>query len=169
MTSNAAVPTHPSGLRARAEEARARLSPEPPPAIPAPRNPGGVEMPVGFDAATKRPPKDVVTALDALVDRLTEIEKEPDVPAHHALARIGELTAAGVPDEGWSDDEDIPAEALTEAAGIAAELHEQAAAVLTQLDDAELASPAAVVDALSTSLRVIRMVADLEVFALTYG
>lgn len=167
MTSNAAVPTHPAGLRAKAEQARARLRPEPP-VIPAPRNPGGVDVPVAFGGA-EQTPKDVTAALDALVTRLSEIEQAPEVPAHHALARIGELTSAGVPDEGWSADERIDTDVLSEAAGIAAELHEQAAALLERLDAVELAAPAAVIDSLSASLRVIRMVADLEVFALTHG
>lgn len=167
MTSNAAAPTHPAGLQARAEEARSRLSPELP-VIPAPRNPGGVDIPVSFPTSTGTPPREVVTALDALGARLGEIEQAPDVPAHHAFARIGELTASGVPDEGWSADEDVTTDALTEAAGIAAEVHEQAAALLELLDEADLAGPAAAIDALSTSLRVIGMVADLEVFARTH-
>jgi hypothetical protein len=166
LTSNAAVPTHPAGLRSKAEEARDRLRPEPP-VIPAPRNPGGIDVPVSFDGFGAAPPKDVTAALDALVTRLSEIEQAPDVPAHHALARIGELTSAGVPDEGWSGDERIDTAVLSDAATIAAELHEQAAALLERLDAADLAASAAVIDSLSTSLRVIRMVADLEVFALS--
>lgn len=169
MTSNAAVPTHPAGLRARAEEARTRLRFEPP-VVPAPRNPGGIDLPVAFPTAgATTPPQDVASALDALVDRLSAIEQAPEVPAHHALARIGELTSTGVPDEGWSDDEDFDTEVLGEAATIAAGLHEQAAELLERLDAADLASSAAVIDSLSTSLRVIRMVADLEVFALDNG
>lgn len=169
MTSNAAVPTHPAGLRAKAEEARARLRYEPP-VVPAPRNPGGIDLPVAFPpAGGAAPPKDVASALDALVTKLSAIEQAPEVPAHHALARIGELTSAGVPDEGWSADEDVDTAVLGEAAAIAAELHEQAAEVLDRLDAADLAASAAVIDSLSTSLRVIRMVADLEVFALTHG
>jgi hypothetical protein len=167
LTSNAAVPTHPAGLRAKAEEARTRLQVEPP-VIPAPRNPGGIDVPVAFGTSAT-PPKDVTAALDALVARLSEIEQAPDAPAHHALARIGELTSAGVPDEGWSGDEHIDTDVLSEATAIAAELHEQAAAVLEKLDAADLAAPAATIDSLATSLRVIRMVADLEVFALTHG
>lgn len=152
------------GLRALALEARARLDPGPP-AIPAPRAPGGIMLP---STSTGRPDpagRDLLTALDALADDLGALEREPDAPAHRALARIGALTAAGVPERGWSAREGLAVDDVVAGAARAGALHDSAVALLARLDAAGRSSSAAVVDAIATSLRVVRIVADLEVFA----
>ena len=151
-------------LRRRAVEARARLRPERV-AIPAPRSPGGVWMPVLPTSDPHRPAADLVAAADALVADLTALERTPDDPAHHALARIAELTRAGVPEQGWSAAEELAVEALEETAALAGRLAHAGAALLERLDADDRPSPAVVVDALATSLRVTAMVAELEVFA----
>ena len=155
------------GLGARAARARARLEPERL-AVPAPRSPFGVVVPVSLrpaDAAATpapaRPPA------DALVADLEALEGATDDAAARTVARIGELTAAGVPGHGWSAEEGITVEALTGARDRAGVLRDAAAALLEQLDDEDHPSAAVVVDGLAASLRVIAVVADLEVFART--
>ena len=155
----------PRSLREQAVEARARLEPHRPLAIPAPRAPGGVTPPQSFGVRDAAPERCLLAAADALVAALTALEEDPDVPAHRALARIGSLTASGVPERGWSAGEDLTVEVLVEAAARAGELHDAASALLARLDAEDRPSPAVVVDAIATSLRVVRVVADLEVFA----
>jgi hypothetical protein len=150
----------------RAREARQRLVPERT-TIPAPRTPGGVEVPPAFGRGPGAAPAPLVRAADALVTKLAAVEEAPDQPTHKALLRIGTLVATGVPDRGWSAGEDLDAEVLGAAAELAGSLHEEAASLLEKLDAAERPSPAVVIDALVMSLRVTRMVAELEVFART--
>lgn len=158
----------PGRLRGRALEARERLTPDRL-AIPAPRSPGGVQMPAPFGSAgAGTVPADVQTAIEALISELAAVE-DAETPAHRALARIEELTSTGIPEEGWSADDRFAPEVLSEAAVIAAGLHTSAAALLERLDAADLPAAAVSVDALVNTLRVVRMVADLEVFALTRG
>jgi hypothetical protein len=151
---------------ARAREARQRLVPERT-SIPAPRTPGGVEVPAAFGRAPGAAPAALVRAADALVTKLAAVEDAPDKPAHKALLRIGTLVASGVPERGWSSGEDLDPEALGAAAALAGTLHDEAASLLEKLDEADRPSPAVVVDSLVMSLRVTRMVAELEVFART--
>lgn len=154
----------PAGLHARAQEARERLKPERT-AIPAPRSPQGVTVPAAFGSSSDDPPADIVAALDQLVADLAAVRVEPDAPAHHALVRLGELTVAGVPEQGWSTTEELEPDDIVEAATLALSLHDSSVAVLERLDAEELIASAVVVDGMTTSLRVMRMVADLEVFA----
>jgi len=151
-------------LREQAVEARARLEPDRP-VIPAPRAPGGVTVPPVFASRADAPERGLLADADALVAALAALEDHPDTPAHLALARIGALTASGVPERGWSAGEGLAVEVLLEAAARAGELHEAAASLLTRLDAEDRPAPAVVVDAIATSLRVMRVVADLEVFA----
>ncbi len=150
----------------RAREARRRLVPERT-AIPAPRSPGGVEVAPAFGQGPGAAPAALVRSTDALIEKLTAVEDAPDQQAHRALLRIGSLLAAGVPERGWSAGEDLDADALVAAAELAGTLHDEAATLLEALDAADRPSPAVVVDALVMSLRVTRMVAELEVFART--
>ena len=151
-----------SRLHERAVEARARLAPERP-LIPAPRSAGGVTPPAALDGGADGPSAEVAAATDALVEALAVLDGEPEEPAHRVLVRIDELTATGIPDRGWAATEGFDPEALAAAASKAGELHAAATAPLAQLDEAGLASPAVVVDALATALQIDRMVADLEV------
>lgn len=148
----------------RAREARSRLVPERP-VIPAPRSPGGVEVPPVFGKGPGAAPADLVRAVETLTTHLVAVEDAPDDPAHRALLRIAAMLSTGVPDRGWSAGEDLDTDALGAAAELAGSLHEEAAGLLERLDAADRPSPAVVVDALVTSLRVTRMVAELEVFA----
>lgn len=154
----------PAGLHGRAVEARERLRPEGP-AIPGPRSPQGVTVPPAFGPGGDRPSADVVAALDQLVADLAAVRAKPDEPTHHALVRIGELTTGAIPDAGWSLAEQLDPDVVAAAAELATELHTAAAAVLKRLDADELASPAVVIESVVTSLQVMHMVADLEVFA----
>lgn len=153
-----------AALRMRAAEARDRLVPERP-AIPAPRTPGGVTPPPSFRSDPHAPAPDLLAAADTLVADLAALEDAEDEPGRDALARIADLTTEGVPDHGWSTEEDVAVDDLVAAAATAAILHASAAALLERLDAEDRGLPAATVDALAGSLRVIRMVADLEVFA----
>lgn len=161
-----AVPRDTSGgaLSARLREARARLEPERP-SIPAPRSPDGVVPPAVFGRAAGGPSDDLVSAVDALLDRLVELEDDPQEPEQRALVRAVELVATGVPDAGWSADDRLEAETLLAASELAGTLHTDAAALLERLDAEERAAPAVEVDAVVTVLRVARMVLDLESFA----
>lgn len=149
----------------RAREARARLVPERA-VIPAPRA-GGVDVPPPFGRGAGAAPDDLVRDADALIAQLVAVENTPDETTHRVLLRVDALLAAGVPDRGWSTGEDLGPDVLADAAELAGTLHAAAAALLERLDAAELPSPAVVVDALTTSLRVTRMVVELEVFART--
>jgi hypothetical protein len=166
-TSGPAAPERPEdSWSGRAREARQRLVPERT-SIPAPRTPGGVEVPAAFGRGPGAAPAALVRAADDLVTKLAEVEEAPDQPAHKALLRIGTMVASGVPERGWSAGEDLDPDALGAAAALARTLHEQASSLLEKLDEADRPSPAVVVDALVMSLRVTRMVAELEVFART--
>ena len=151
-------------LRELALEARARLDPGSP-SIPAPRAPGGVTPPAVLAARPGPGGRDLVTAVEALAEELGALERQPDAPAHRAFARIAELTAGGVPERGWSARDGIAVDDVVAAAARAGALHESAVALLARLDAAEAPSSAVVVDAIAASLRVVRVVADLEVFA----
>jgi hypothetical protein len=161
-----AVPHDTSGgpLSARLREARARLEPERP-SIPAPRSPDGVVPPAVFGRGAGAPAADLVDAVDALLERLVELEDDPQEPEQRALVRAVELVATGVPDAGWSADDRLEGEALLGAADLAGTLHTDAAGLLERLDAEERAAPAVEVDAVVTALRVARMVLDLESFA----
>jgi hypothetical protein len=161
-----AVPSDTSGgqLSARLCEARARLEPERP-SIPAPRSPEGVVPPAVFGRGAGAPAADLVEAVDELLERLVELEDDPQEPDRRALVRAVELVATGVPDAGWSADDRLEGESLLGAADLAGTLHTEAAELLERLDAEERAAPAVEVDAVVTALRVARMVLDLESFA----
>lgn len=156
--------TSAASLHDLALEARARLEPATP-SIPAPRTPGGVTPPAALVTRPDGGGRDLRAAVDALVEELGALERRPDAPVHRAFARIGELTAAGVPERGWSARDGLAVDDVVAAAARAGALHENAVALLARLDAADRPSSAAVVDAIATSLRVVRVVADLEVFA----
>ena len=158
----------PAGLHARALEAQERLIPEHP-VIPAPRSPQGVTVPPAWGHGTDQPSKEVVGALRQLVSDLEAVRRKPEEPAHQALVRIGELTSAGIPDGGWSRTEALDPDVVAEASDLASELLEVAAGLLERLDAEQLLAPAVVVDRVVTSLQVMRMVADLELFARSRG
>ena len=156
----------PGRLGRRVQEARERLSPARL-AIPEPRAAEGVVPIQSF--GTPAPPKDLVTALDALGTRLAGIENGAGEDAPRALARAVALVAVGVPEEGWSSDDGFTGETLVAASALAGSLHDDAAALLERLDAEDRPGSAVEIDAVVTSLRVARMVLDLESFAVDHG
>ena len=78
--------------------------------------------------------------------------------------RAVELAAAGIPDEGWSAELRVDDEALTGASELAATHLTAAEALLERLDREDRGGPAVEVDGVVTSLRVAKMVLDLESF-----
>ncbi|MHC1563402.1 hypothetical protein ACR9E3_30980 [Actinomycetospora sp. C-140] len=156
-------PPHGGRLTARMREARSRLEPERT-VIPEPRSPEGVVPPAAFAGGSAKPAKDLVSSLEDLHAAVAETEESPEAPERRALVRVLELSAAGVPDAGWSSQERVDAETLAGAAAVAGTLLASAEAVLERLDADGRAASAVEVDAVVTSLRVARMVLDLESF-----
>ena len=152
----------PPALADRVREARARLDP-PAVTVPAPRSAGGVvpasEPTVGADA----PDEDLVAAVDRLAEELGAVESDREDEAHRALCRIAGLVRDGVPEAGWSADEELGVDVLRATSEAARGLHERAAALLARLDAEERHGSAVVIDSVATTLRVVRVVADLEV------
>ena len=95
---------------------------------------------------------------------LQAVETDRDDEAHRTLCRIAELVADGVPEAGWSADEEIDVDTLRATSEAARGLHGKAATLLERLDAEKRHGPAAVVDSVATTLRVVGVVADLEVF-----
>lgn len=160
-----AVPVDSSGgrLTARLREARARLEPERP-SIPAPRSPEGVVPPPVFGRGSGAPSADLVKAVEKLLTALAALEDDTEAPDARTLVRAVELAAAGIPDEGWSAGLRVGDDALSGAAGLADTHLTAAEALLERLDREDRAGPAVEVDGVVTSLRVAKMVLDLESF-----
>lgn len=160
-----AVPVDSSGgrLTARLREARARLEPERP-SIPAPRSPEGVVPPPVFGRGAGAPSADLVKAVDKLLSELAALEDDTRAPERRTLVRAVELAAAGIPDEGWSAELRVGDEALTGASELAGTHLTAAEALLERLDREDRGGPAVEVDGVVTSLRVAKMVLDLESF-----
>jgi hypothetical protein len=160
-----AVPVDSSGgrLTARLREARARLEPERP-SIPAPRSPEGVVPPPVFGRGAGAPSADLVKAVEKLLTELADLEDDTRAPERRTLVRAVELAAAGIPDEGWSAELRVDDEALTGASELAASHLTAAEALLERLDREDRGGPAVEVDGVVTSLRVAKMVLDLESF-----
>jgi len=160
-----AVPVDSSGgrLTARLREARARLEPERP-SIPAPRSPEGVVPPPVFGRGSGAPSADLVKAVEKLLHDLAALEDDTESPERRTLVRAVELAAAGIPDEGWSAELRVGDDALAGATELAATHLASAEALLERLDREDRAGPAVEVDGVVTSLRVARMVLDLESF-----
>ena len=151
----------PAALAARLREARARLDP-PPVTVPAPRSADGV-VTAGPDTGVDAPDEDLVAAVDGLARELEAVEADEGDDARRLLCRIAGRVGDGVPEAGWSADEGLDVEVLRAASEAARDLHERAATLLARLDAAERNGSAVVVDSLATTLRVVGVVADLEV------
>lgn len=154
--------THPA-LAERVREARARLDP-PTVSVPAPRSEEGVVPSAVVRTDAQAPAEDLLTALDALAEELEAVEKDEDDETHRTLCRIAELVGSGVPEAGWSAAEDLDADVLPATSEAARALHGRASELVERLDAEERHGPAAVVDSVATTLRVVGVVADLEVF-----
>ncbi|HEY2225835.1 hypothetical protein [Actinomycetospora sp.] len=150
-------------LADRVREARARLDP-PTVTVPAPRSAEGVIPAPSLKTDPNAPPKDLLAAVDALVEELSAVESDQDDETHRTLCRIAELVGDGVPEAGWSGSEKIDVEVLQATSEAARGLHGKAATLLERLDAEKRHGPAAVVDSVATTLRVVGVVADLEVF-----
>jgi hypothetical protein len=152
----------PAALADRVREARVLLDP-PAVTVPAPRSAEGVvpasDPAVGADA----PGADLVAAVDRLAEELGAVESDRDDEAHRALCRIADLVRDGVPEAGWSADEGLDVDVLRATSEAARGLHERAAALLGRLDAEERHGSAVVIDSVATTLRVVGVVADLEV------
>jgi hypothetical protein len=150
-------------LADRLREARARLEP-PTVTVPAPRSAEGVVPAPNLRVDPDAPPKDLLAAVDGLVEELEAVESDQDDATHRTLCRIAELVREGVPEAGWSGPEEIDVDVLQATSEAARTLHGKASALLERLDDEKRHGPAAVVDSVATTLRVVGVVADLEVF-----
>lgn len=151
------------GLADRVREAHARLDP-PTVTVPAPRSAEGVVPAPALRTDTDAPPKDLLAAVDGLADELAAVEDDQDDRTHRTLCRIAELVADGVPDAGWSEAEEIDVEVLQATSEAARGLHGKAATLLERLDAEERHGPAAEVGSVATTLQVVGVVADLELF-----
>lgn len=152
------------GLAARAQEARARLEP-PTVTVPAPRSAAGVVAPPALVPAENAPSAELLAEVDALTEALEAVEAAgEDDPTHRVLCRLAALVAGGVPDAGWSATEDIDVAVLRETSDAARGLQERAAKLLARLDGEERPGPAAALAPLTTTLQVVVVVADLELF-----
>ncbi|NMO92491.1 hypothetical protein [Actinomycetospora sp. TBRC 11914] len=151
-----------AALAERVREARARLDP-PSVSVPAPRSAEGVVPPPALHADPDAPAKDLVAAVDALAEELDTVEGDREDDAHQVLCRIAAWATDGVPEAGWSADEGLDVEVLQATSEAAKGLQERAAALLERLDSEERHGPAAAVDSVATTLRVVGVVADLEV------
>jgi hypothetical protein len=151
-----------AALAERVREARARLDP-PTVSVPEPRSAEGVVPAPDLRTDPDAPAKDLVAAVDALAEELEAVEADQDDDARRVLCRIAAWVGDGVPEAGWSADEGLDVEVLRSTSEAAKELHGHAAALLERLDSEERHGPAAVVDSVATTLRVVGVVADLEV------
>jgi hypothetical protein len=151
----------PAELAARLREAQARLDP-PRVTVPAPRSADGV-VTSGPDTGADASDEDLVAAVDRLARELEAVEADGEDDARRLLCRIAGRVADGVPEAGWSADEGLDVDVLRAASDAARDLHERAATLLERLDAAERNGSAVVVDAVATTLRVVGVVADLEV------
>lgn len=151
----------PAALADRVREARALLDP-PTVAVPAPRSAEGV-VPAGPDTGADAAGEDLVAAVDGLAEELDAVEADRDDDAHRTLGRIAGLVGDGVPEAGWSADEGLDVEVLRGASEAARDLHGRAATLLERLDAEQRHGSAVVVDSVATTLRVVGVVADLEV------
>ncbi|MDL5155739.1 hypothetical protein [Actinomycetospora termitidis] len=152
------------GLSRHVTEARTRLEP-PSVSVPAPRSADGVAAPVVLRTDTRDPSPELVTELDELGKAVAAVEsagEEDDT--HRVLCRIAELVTGGVPDAGWSATEEIDVEVLRATSDAARELHERTTKLVERLDTEDLPGPAAALGGLSTTLQVVVVVADLELF-----
>ncbi len=152
----------PAALADRVREARARLDP-PTITVPAPRSAEGVVAPDGPDAGADAPGEDLVAAVDRLADELAAVEADREDEAHRTLCRIAGLVRDGVPEAGWSADEELDVDVLRATSEAARILHGRAAGLVERLDAEERQASAVVVDSVATTLRVVGVVADLEV------
>lgn len=155
-----------AGLAARVGEARDRLDP-PAVSIPAPRSAAGVVPAPALRVDPHAPSRALLAEFDAFAEELAAVESPADGPAgeaHRVLCRITELVAAGVPEAGWSATEEIDVEVLRTTSDAARALHGRATALLATLDEQERPGPAAAVGSLVTTLQVVQVVADLELF-----
>jgi hypothetical protein len=150
-------------LADRIREARARLDP-PTVTIPAPRSAEGVVPAPSLRTDPDAPPKDLLAAVDALTEEIARVEKDSDDEAHRTLCRIAALLGDGVPEAGWSATEEIDVEVLQATAEAARTLHGKATTLLERLDSESRHGPAADVGSVATTLQVVGVVADLEVF-----
>lgn len=153
----------PPALADRLREARARLDP-PTVTLPAPRSAEGVVPAPTMRTDPDAPPKDLLAAVDGLAEELAAVESDQDDETHRTLCRIAELVGDGVPEAGWSAAEEIDVDVLQATSEAARGLHGRATTLLERLDAEKRHGPAAVVDSVATTLRVVGVVADLEVF-----
>lgn len=161
-----AVPAPAAGLAARVREARDRLDP-PAVSVPAPRSAAGVVPAPALRVDPHAPSTELLAEFDGFTEELAAVEKPADGAdgaAHRVLCRIVELVADGVPEAGWSASEEIDVEVLRATSDAARVLHGRAAALLATLDEQDRPGPAATVGSLVTTLQVVRVVADLELF-----
>lgn len=153
---------HPA-LADRVREARARLDP-PTVTVPAPRSAEGVVPASSPRTDSDTSPEDLLAAVDGLADELAAVEDDQDDQTHSTLCRIAVLVADGVPDAGWSAAEEIDVEVLQATSEAARGLHGKATKLLDRLDGEKRPGPAAAVGSVATTLQVVGVVADLEVF-----
>ncbi|MFC5066247.1 hypothetical protein [Actinomycetospora atypica] len=154
------------GLAARVREARDRLDP-PAVTVPAPRSAAGVVPAPALRVDPHAPSKELLAELDGFTAELAAVESPADGAdgaAHRVLCRIVDLVADGVPEAGWSATEEIDVELLRATSDAARALHGRAAALLATLDEQDRPGPAAAVGSLVTTLQVVQVVADLELF-----
>ena len=69
-----------------------------------------------------------------------------------------------MPEAGWSSAEEIDVDTLQATSEAARDLHGKTTTLLERLDAEKRHGPAAVVDSVATTLRVVGVVADLEIF-----
>jgi hypothetical protein len=151
----------PAALAQRLREARARLAP-PAVTVPAPRSAEGV-VASGPDTDADAPAEDLVAAVERLAQELEAVEADGEDEAHRVLCRIAGRVGDAVPEAGWSADEGLDVEVLRAASEAARGLHDRSAALLERLDAEERNGSAVMVDSVATTLRVVGVVADLEV------
>lgn len=151
-----------AALADRVREARVLLDP-PSVTVPAPRSADGVVPAAGPETGPDAPGADLVAAVERLAEELEAVEADREDDAHRTLCRIAGRVGDGVPEAGWSADEELDVDVLRAASAVARGLHERAADLLGRLDAEERHGSAVVVDAVATTLRVVGVVADLEV------
>jgi hypothetical protein len=150
-------------LADRVREAATRLDP-PTVSVPAPRSAEGVVPAPDLRSGKDAPAKELVAAVDALAE---ELEGDADDDTHRTVRRIAELVTDGVPDAGWSAHEGVEVDVLRATSVAARTLHEHTTSLLERLDADDRHASAALVDSVATTLRVVGVVADLEVMQRT--
>ncbi|MEJ2868958.1 hypothetical protein WCD74_14390 [Actinomycetospora sp. OC33-EN08] len=146
-------------------EARTRLDP-PAVSVPAPRSADGVAVPATLRPDRDAPSAELLAELDELAGAVRAIEAAgEDDRTHQVLCRIAALVTTGVPDAGWSAAEEIDVEVLRAASDAARGLQERVAKLVERLDSEDRPGPAAALGSLATTLQVVVVVADLELFA----